>query len=198
MNPFRIAISGSRAIDDQRAIYGILDAEIGIYLALGFEPFLHLGDAHGVDWHALCWARERSIPRKLFFAHHSGHAEWVKAQPLRSWPPEMEPAELITGYPITGRPEFLLRNAALIGGTGKWHEKADLLIAIWDGISRGTRHAMATARNQRVFIHQWGGGAKIVFATVLPIDDELVEWKSAPASGWKLSTASEGRGNRMI
>ncbi len=199
---FRIAVSGSRSIAspanprdgadivrylaELERVRAILDERAIYYISQGYEIEFHLGDAVGVDRAALEWARERSIKRVVFFADRKGYEFWRQSANMREWPPAMEYGVLASDWDRDGKMAGPVRNHAMIAGA---HEdadgravkvaKADLLVAVWDGTSRGTRNAMATARNANVFIHQYGGDGPIAFATPSERDATIVEYKGA-------------------
>jgi hypothetical protein len=168
-----IAVSGSRTITDRAKVFEILDYEAIQYLSSGFTIEFRLGDAHGVDWLAREWARERAMVRTIVFADRKQWEFWAKAAQLRDFvDPGAEMGVLVSDWDRDGDSAGPIRNHAIIGGAKedvddrklvKPMGKADLLIAIWDGSSRGTRNAMVTARNYGVFIHQWGGDGAIAF-----------------------------------
>jgi hypothetical protein len=188
-----IAISGSRSITSRALITPILDTELAALYCSGATPALfRLGDAIGVDHAALLWARERELPRRIYFADHNGHAAWLRSAELTGAPPDMESAYLSSHWddPRFGDRAGAVRNSDMIRGT--WEEldadgaqrRADLLIAIWDGTSPGTRLAMAEARNANVPVHQWGGDGPIEFRTPMERDAEIVTWQGAlPVAG---------------
>lgn len=157
MTSIIIAISGSRTITDEDYIYSALDEEAAYYLSQGFSPHFHLGDARGVDAIALKWAREREFPRTICFADRKSYEFWEKSRHMREeCPPDMEFGILAADWDVDGKDAGPIRNHVMIAGCnddrGKV-PKSELLIVIWDGESRGTRNARATARNAKVFCH---------------------------------------------
>jgi hypothetical protein len=181
-----ITISGSRSITSRALIAEILDTELVALYCSGATPALfRLGDAIGVDHAALLWARERELPRRIYFADRNGHAAWLRSAELTRTPPAAESAYLSSHWddPRFGDRAGAVRNSDMIRGT--WEElgadgaqrRADLLIAIWDGASPGTRLAMAEARNANVPVHQWGGDGPIEFRTPMARDAEIVTWQ---------------------
>jgi hypothetical protein len=189
-----IAISGSRSITSRALIAEILDTELAALYCSGATPALfRLGDAIGVDHAALLWARERELPRRIYFADRNGYAAWALSAQLfgaRGVPGDpggMESAYLSSHWddPRFGDRAGAVRNSDMIRGT--WEEldadgaqrRADLLIAIWDGASPGTRLAMAEARNAGVPVHQWGGDGPVEFRTPMERDAEIVTWQGA-------------------
>lgn len=186
VKPFVIAVTGSRSIDDPTRVAAILDAEAIYYMSRGYDLAIRLGDAIGADLLALRWARERGLPRTIFFADRAGYEAWVGSAALIDQ--QAERAILASDWACGGDRAGPIRNHLMIAG-GRLDAddrpldppvgKADLLVAIWDGSSRGTRNAMATARNAGVFIHQHGGEGPITFRTPGPDDARLVEWRGA-------------------
>lgn len=176
---FIIAVSGSRGITAREPVFDLLDAEWIYYTCLGFEVEVRLGDAAGVDHLALQWARMRGVRRTLYFADKRGHSTWVQSWGMLSAAPELEQAHLASDWDgPDGKKAGPVRNAAMLGILEpKYRPLADLLVAVWDGSSPGTRNCMATARNCGVFIHQYGGAAAIQFKVPGPRDAELVEWR---------------------
>jgi hypothetical protein len=153
-----VAVSGSRSIADKELVWGVLDDEISRLMALGYLVTVHLGDATGVDWLATEWARDRAVPRRIFFADRKKRDFWLAAAPLREWPAEMESGELVSDWDLDGRKAGAIRNLAMIAGE---HGKVDQLIAIWDGVSRGTLNAQQIARASHVFIRLYTRGALV-------------------------------------
>jgi len=177
--PFIIAISGSRGITARELVWDLLDAEWAYYTTLGFDVQVRLGDAAGVDHLALQWARARGVPRAIYFADRQGYDTWVASQLLLN-PGDRgdEGGHLASDWDRDGRSAGPARNAAMLGILEpKYRPLADLLVAVWDGSSPGTRNCMATARNCGVFIHQYGGQAAVQFKVAGPRDAELVEWR---------------------
>jgi len=176
--PFIITVSGSRGITSQPLVWDALDQEYVYYVCLGYEPEFRLGDAAGVDHLALRWARERGLPRTIYFADRKGYETWVQSRGLLSPTPELERGRLVSDWDRDGKQAGMVRNAAMIGILEpQYRPAADLLVALWDGSSRGTRNCMATARTAGVFIHQYGGDSPVTFKTAGPRDAELVEWR---------------------
>lgn len=175
---FIITVSGSRGITDRERVWQILDEESAYYLCLGYELLWRLGDAHGVDYLALEWARERGFSRRVYFADKDGYATWVGSAGLLA-DDGAESAVLAADWDRDGKTAGQIRNSAMLGVFVPHQPKSELLIAIWDAASPGTRNCMAAARNANIFIHQWGGEAPITFRTPSPRDAELVEHKGA-------------------
>lgn len=180
-DPFIITVSGSRGITDQAHVWDLLDAEWAYYACLGFDPIhFRLGDAAGVDHLALRWARERGFERTIYFADRQGFETWEQSHALISTTPELERACLPSDWDRDGKSAGPARNAAMIGILeSQYRPLADLLVAVWDGSSPGTRNCMAFARNAGVFIHQYGGDGPIKFKVAGPRDAVLVEWRGA-------------------
>lgn len=170
---FTIAVSGSRTITDAAHVTDILDDEYTFYaIELGLDVVMHLGDARGVDAIALEWARNRGVQRIVFYADRKGYDFWCQAAGLREWDPADERAVLASDWDsadqLSAGP---IRNHAMIAGVDDERGvsgRADLLIAIHDGASRGTANAIATARNQHVFVHRWGGPGLLVMEEIAP------------------------------
>lgn len=170
--PFIIAVSGSRSLDNPQRVAEILDSEAIHYMAHGFDLQFRLGDARGVDFHALGWARSRGLRRRIVFADRKGWDFWLKAgqMTVSAGDPAGDPAEsavLASDWDRDGLKAGPIRNHLMIAGGSRDVDdrpiapamrKADLLIAVWDGQSPGTRNAMATARNNGVFVHHSGAG----------------------------------------
>jgi len=177
--PFIIAVSGSRGITARELVWDLLDAEWAYYTTTGFDVQVRLGDAAGVDHLALGWARARGVPRTIYFADRAGYVAWEQSWPLLlSDSADIEVAHLASDWDRDGKSAGPARNAAMLGILEpKYRPLADLLVAVWDGSSPGTRNCMATARNCGVFIHQYGGGAAVQFKVAGPRDAELVEWR---------------------
>lgn len=178
---FIVAISGSRGITSQEQVWQILDRELADLIIGGHERItFRLGDAAGVDMLALRWARERELARRIFFADPKGFNTWAAmtgyVDKVGGDGGALETACLVSDWdrdPQAGS----IRNAAMIGSLEPaYRPLADLLVAIWDGSSRGTRNCMATARNARVPVHQYGGGQRIVFRRTDDLDDVLVQY----------------------
>ncbi len=172
---FIIAISGSRGITDQARVWEVLDQEYVYYVCLGVAPEFRLGDAAGVDHLALKWARERGVPRTIYFADRRAYEVWQQSVGLIGGEGG-ERGLLASDWDSDGKSAGPIRNSAMVG-LGEHKPLADLCVAIWDGSSRGTRNCMATARNAGVFIHQYGGGQAITFKTPELVDGALVEYR---------------------
>jgi hypothetical protein len=158
MSTIRIAVSGTRAIDDRAWIYQILDARSAAHLSAGRGPLFHLGDATGVDAIALQWCREREFSRVVFFADRKGYEFARSAAAMRSWTADQEQLILASDWDADNRAAGPIRNFAMIAGIdrdGFRAERCDELLALWDGSSPGTRNARATARNRRIVCYTY-------------------------------------------
>lgn len=174
---FIIVVSGSRGITSQEQVWNALDLEWAEAACAGHEQIeFRLGDAAGVDHLALRWARERGFPRTIYFADREGYDAWCRSRMLHG--EGEEAAFAVSDWDTDGKSAGGARNAAMIGILEpKYRPYADLLVAIWDGSSRGTRNCMANARTACVPIHQYGGAGPIQFKSAGPRDAELVEWR---------------------
>jgi len=145
-----VAVSGSRAIHDRQYVWAILDYELTEWAIAGYEVSLRLGDASGVDSHAVAWARERQIAHTVYFASGAGYERAVSERQVLvennvevGWE-----LKLASDWAKDGERAGTIRNSAML-------HMADILIAIHDGSSTGTRDAMAQAKMRSVFIHYW-------------------------------------------
>ena len=108
----RIVVSGSRTINDVKAIERELAREFAV------KDIVVTGGCRGVDQIAYDYAR------RMFCDTEVHEADWTKH----------------------GKAAGPIRNAEMM-------QDADLLIAFWDGISRGTRNAIDEARKLGVETH---------------------------------------------
>lgn len=163
-----LAVSGSRSIHDPRPVNSLLDDLAADSMLRGLVLELRLGDAAGVDAHALAWARSNSISRHICFADERKFGRWMDelkshaslprgVRSLSCSLPErgqityldgtFESAELSASWTRDGLTMAgSKRNAAMLYGhplIGLRH--ADLLLAIHDGISPGTMNCIGQA-----------------------------------------------------
>lgn len=138
---FRIAVSGSRGITDAAFVAKVLDGVVIPRVCDGMEVELHLGDAAGVDQLALEWARERGIGRLIYFASRPHYEKWLQEGGAQQF--EVEGGTLVSDWTVDGLKAGHLRNHAMIKG-------CNLLVAVWDGASRGTNGAIRSALSQLV------------------------------------------------
>ena len=126
----KVIIAGGRLGPDKQ-VYGLpLDTIYALIdkrmKALPFTATeIREGEAPGTDLLARCWARDHGIPCKRYPADWKTH----------------------------GKPAGPLRNRQMAEGKGD-DGRADALVAIWDGKSRGTEDMINTARSMglQVFI----------------------------------------------
>ena len=150
MSQITVAVSGSRAIKDRGYVWAILDYELTEWACKGIEVRLSLGDAAGVDASAIAWARDRGVGHTVYFASGPAYERALADAALLlengeqvSWE-----LELASDWAKDGERAGTIRNSAMLKG-------ADILIAIHDGLSPGTRDAIAQAKMRSVFIHYW-------------------------------------------
>ena len=121
----RIIVAGSRTFTDYEVVAGILDRVFGPDWATtkfgdSTEVLTEVvvGGARGVDTLADRWAREHDIPLKRF------PADW-------------------NSY---GKAAGMIRNRQMAEYAAQSTDGPGALVAIWDGISLGTRHMIQTAK----------------------------------------------------
>lgn len=106
----RVAIVGSRTFHDKDLLYRTMDT-----LTYEDKPVIPTlivsGGASGADTLGEAWAKEKSIPTKIF------KPDWVKY----------------------GRAAGPIRNREIV-------KEADLIVAFWDGMSKGTMSTRNEAR----------------------------------------------------
>lgn len=125
--PTRIIIAGSRSIDD----YGLTDAAMAQYTAGGPNRGRYeivSGGADGVDQHAKRWAERYEC-------------EYTPFDPSR-------PEKTMTNYSWErdGKKAGPLRNEEMA-------EYADELVAVWDGVSPGTRDMIERALDNSLNVY---------------------------------------------
>ena len=163
-----VAVSGSRSITDPRPVNSLLDEIAADAMMRGLALELRLGDAAGVEAHALAWARSNSVSRHVCFADERKFGRWmVELKAHASLPSgvssfscslpdrgkityldgSFESAELSASWERDGLTMAgSKRNAAMLYGhplLGLRH--ADLLLAVHDGMSAGTMNCVRQA-----------------------------------------------------
>src|SRR5678816_4112139 len=111
---FIITVSGSRGITDRERVWQVLDEEAAYYLCLGYELVFRLGDAHGVDYLALEWARDRGFTRRVYFADAQGYLAWQGSAGLLA-DDGAESAVLAADWDRDGKQAGSIRNSAMLG-----------------------------------------------------------------------------------
>lgn len=153
MSQLEVAVSGSRTVRDRGYVWAILDYEILEWTLAGYEISLRIGDAMGVDTHAIAWARARRVRHTIYFASGPGFEQYrlgialLRENGADDYS-DCESAIPVSDWATSGSRSGTIRNSSMLTG-------ADILIAIHDGDSPGTRDAMAQARMRSVFIHYW-------------------------------------------
>jgi hypothetical protein len=148
VSPLILAVSGSRSIAIQQPVWDLLDAEAAAAAIQGREFLLRVGDAHGVDMLALRWARDREVPRLIYFADRKSYAEWSRMHDHRGRP-QIEDGFLAADWESEG-PTLAgsKRNAAMLYGDPTAtppHPPCRRLLAIHDGVSPGTLNCIRQA-----------------------------------------------------
>ena len=134
-----IVISGTRTLDSREYIYGILDSEASRLLCVGHTLEFRIGDCRGVDKLAREWARDRGLPFTIYCAS-AWMYEFLSAHGFA--------AVLVADWDVDGRVAGHLRNAEMLKGS-------NLLVAIWDGSSPGTKNAKINARELKTPTLTW-------------------------------------------
>lgn len=138
-----IAVSGSQSIRSADLIWPLLDERAIYYLTLGYELHWHLAEAQGVDAQALLWARERQsqVERTIYFASLEMFAN-LKPEPNEHVVPAGD-------WRVDGYAAGPIRSGAMLRGDAcpvAGCKGADVLFAIWDGVSPGTNNIRMQAR----------------------------------------------------
>lgn len=123
---FYVAIVGSRDFDDQEFLFQKMDELLRE--TNDNEIVIVSGGARGADYHAKQYAKARKLKYKEYFAMWDN----VKGKPAHE-----------IGRHKTGEKYWKMagyaRNLQII-------ERADIIIAFWDGKSPGTAHTISEAR----------------------------------------------------
>lgn len=151
-----IVISGSRSIVDQMKVEEWLNDRAAYYVSINYEPHFRVGDCKkGVDPIALYWARQMGYPVTVYTASDANAIELmlegVDVVQCSDWAEDRD-----------GRGAGPMRNAIMLTAKSEETNSADrvktltpaLLLAAWDGESRGTKHAMDVAKTAGIFIHR--------------------------------------------
>jgi hypothetical protein len=125
MNPKKVAVVGSRGFEDKNLLYKELNA---LRKVMPFECIVS-GGARGADKLAEEYADEFKIPKKIFLA------DWTDMS-FPCW----ERINLTTGErynALAGKK----RNDLIV-------KEADIVVAFWDGLSRGTEDTIEKTRKE--------------------------------------------------
>lgn len=169
MPQFILAVSGSRSITSPAEVHRLLDEAAAEVICSGRTLELRLGDAAGVDAHALHWARANRISRRICFADRRKWDRWwtenIHSGP--TLPPGVsrleshhntagcvyytdgtfESAEISSDWERDGLTMAgSKRNAAMLYGHPlEGIPAASRLLAIHDGVSTGTENCIRQA-----------------------------------------------------